>query len=1301
MPLDKTAPVFLNDSDVLRLRAEKNRVDSIVQVPFTPSWFSVRAARSRYDTLGLLDHERTPEPSFTEALGAAWRQENIIGSALSSMRHSADDFYRIDPDFDAYAPENIAGYEQYADRFEEVFNPEAAQAVKLGIDQEEKDRKTLAASGMMGIGLTVGVTLADPTIILPGGALVKAGRLGYSASRSFVALGSAASAATAAQEAGLQATQELRTAGESAINIGGSAILGGLLGAAGAKVMNRVGRAYSFPEWKQGGKVLEDALSPEFDAATDELHRELNQIAEARQALSAAASPADTLDDLSIAGDAASTVAHATAQLNPLLRTLTSPSTAVRSVASQLMETPVYLKKNLRGEGETAAETAMHEFTRGAVSLALEVQRKAYSEARRQGLKLTERDFRQAVGMAMRRGDKSNLPGVEAAAKAWRTHVIEPLKERAIKAGLLPEDVQISTAESYFSRVYNRPLIEAQESEFKGIVRNWLSGALDEEIARAGRAADRRTLNLQRQKNELETGILRRQSAFEERLQRGEIELDELSEDDVVQIVRRVRSGEKPQQPETLSRWLRRQRDGIYDPNGELASVFPELRKVPGLLRKSRKGKFNVKGGLGLDDIVQRAWDEGFLNDAGTVPHGAGRDALAERPSVRDFLDALDRDVRGDSVVRIGDVDAARAAEDFERVMDALDRAGVDFERPRFGTSDAMKDIATKVNRVLDDLDRERIARLNASMQEGERRGPGDFVSDADRDAYLGELVDEIYDKVTGRVYDGDVPTDIKIGSRGPLKERTFNIPDQQIEKFLESDIEFVGRRYARLMASDIELTERFGSPDMEGAFIDVRDEYKKLRARVEKDNSLAPKQRQKQLDKLTAREKADIRDLQGVRDILRGHYRPEVQHTTWARIGRAANTFNYMRALGGVAIASLSDAYRPAMVHGLKAYTQGALVPLVRNLDAVKLSVKEAKIAGAVTEKMLASRLATLAELTDPYALRSPFERFLDNSAVGFTRMTGLLHWNDFQKGLASVLTQNRVLENAEKAATKGFDALPKKEQAYMGFLGLGGGRAEDLGRLFREFGETQDGVRIANTDAWGNDDLAAAMRRAYRAAINKDVDSIIVTKGAGDTPLLANTPLGRALLQFKSFALASNQRVLIRGLQEDKARFVGGVLGMSTIGMFIYFLKQKESGREVSNNPGTWIAEGLDRSGIFSVAFEVNNALEKARAPGIFTGAAAMFPDADQRQPASRYAVRSTVGGFLGPSFGAASDTVGLLSVGFENASRAATGEEPALTPSDISSVRRLTPYASLPYWRWFIDGMLVPNLKEGLEE
>lgn len=1235
------------------------------------------------------------DPSLGDLYSAAFRG-NVVGSYLAS-RGQADP-YKIE---EGYNPldDLEERYIPYANDFAGVFNRKASIELKLRIDQEEQDRRTLAAGGWSGVLANFVAGVVDlPTLIPIGGLAVGVGR-STASTIGRTALLSALDASVS--EAALQSTQVTRTATDSAVNVAGSAALGGMLGGSIllGGYLGRNARLLALPEQRRLSGVMEDAQRPEFDAATDILHRELTDMS--LNSAGAAAARVDSLDDLSIAGRAASSVAKATAQLNPLLRTLQSPSVAVRGIASRMMDTPVYLKKNLNGEGDTAAETAMHEYSRGAVVQAMEKQKAAYLEARKGGLAMPEADFREEVGKAMRRNDQSDIPGVSAAAAAWRTHVIEPLKQRAIANGLLPADVSVTTADSYFSRMYNRPKIEANSEEFRAVVRDWVSGSLETEILRTNTRADGRLMTLQTQINELETGILRRGESLNRRRQGLEVEPGEMSEADIVSFVKRVQNGETGPQVETLSEWLKRQKGGIFDPNGELAAVFPNARTIPGLLRKTRRTDLNSKGGDGLDDIVLRAWEDGFLNDAAGVRMGSARDTVSERPSIREFLDALDADLRGERVVRLADLDAARAADEFDMVMRALDRAGVDFKRPMFGTSEDLRGLAERVVRVLDDLDRERVGKLRGQADDQMRRKLGDFVSDADRQAYVDEIVDDVFNQVTGKTHDGDVPSNLTVTKRGPLAERTFNIPDERIEKFLDSDAEFIGRRYARVMAADIELTERFGSPDMKDALIEVSADYGKLRARIEGDMSLGTDAKRKALEKLSAKEKADIRDIKGARDLLRGHYRPEIQHTTWARIGRAANTFNYIRAMGGVVVASLTDAVRPAMVHGLSAYMQDGIGPLIRNSAGVKLSITEAKLAGAISEKWLASRLATLAEITDPYSIRSPFEKLLDNAGAGFSKMTGLLHWNDFQKGLAATITQNRILKNAEIAAAKGFDALPARERAYMGFLGIGQGKAEDIGKLFAARGETLDGVRVANSEQWGDDVVAAGLRRAYRAAINKDVDSIIVTKGVGDVPLMANTPLGRALLQFKSFAIASNQRVLMRGLQEDKARFVGGLIGMSAVGMFVYWLKQLESGRPVSNNPGTWIAEGIDRTGIFSVGFEINNAFEKAGAPGAFTAASAIgrlvSPGADSRQPASRFAVRSTVGGFLGPSFGAATDAVGLMSTGFDNMKRAATGEDLKITGGDIQAARRLTPFASLPYWRWAIDGMIVPELKE----
>lgn len=102
-----------------------------------------------------------------------------------------------------------------------------------------------------------------------------------------------------------------------------------------------------------------------------------------------------------------------------------------------------------------------------------------------------------------------------------------------------------------------------------------------------------------------------------------------------------------------------------------------------------------------------------------------------------------------------------------------------------------------------------------------------------------------------------------------------------------------------------------------------IRDQYAQIRAELEKNTELPETAKQKQLAKLAAKEKSDIEDIQAVRDMLRGTYNARSQTTAFGRIANAAMTFNYLRTLGGVTISSLTDAVRPAMVHGLKSYME------------------------------------------------------------------------------------------------------------------------------------------------------------------------------------------------------------------------------------------------------------------------------------------------------------------------------------------------------------------------------------------
>ena len=65
---------------------------------------------------------------------------------------------------------------------------------------------------------------------------MKAGRVGYSVGKTAANVSAQAGLATGIQEVGLHATQQTRTIKESLVGIGGSVILGGILGTAGVRL---------------------------------------------------------------------------------------------------------------------------------------------------------------------------------------------------------------------------------------------------------------------------------------------------------------------------------------------------------------------------------------------------------------------------------------------------------------------------------------------------------------------------------------------------------------------------------------------------------------------------------------------------------------------------------------------------------------------------------------------------------------------------------------------------------------------------------------------------------------------------------------------------------------------------------------------------------------------------------------------------------------------------------------------------------------------------------------------------------
>ncbi len=582
-----------------------------------------------------------------------------------------------------------------------------------------------------------------------------------------------------------------------------------------------------------------------------------------------------------------------------------------------------------------------------------------------------------------------------------------------------------------------------------------------------------------------------------------------------------------------------------------------------------------------------------------------------------------------------------RRTRTIERLERELKTAKADREAAR--TERARRALAAEVKNLERNLSRARSGREKAIEQR---------QAAAAREEDVEDIADDIIDTILGTPT-GRVPYEAVTLRRGPTMERTFNIPDELIEEFLLSDIEIVGRFYVNTLAPDAELAITFGSTDLRAALGKVNDNYRRLLGAAKTD---------KERVSIAKAQAADLRDLQALRDILRGTYRsPSDPHSMLVRTGRVARNWNYLRIGGGFVVNATPDIGRVVMREGLWRAFHTGIVPLITNLRAVRLAAREAKLAGTAWDMALDTRAMSIADLGDDFARYSVFERTTRAAAQNFSIINLLAPWNSMIKQWAATVIGTRIL-NASTAWKAG--TITKGDRVRLLKSGINERRAIKIAEQFEEWGSTDGPVRVANTIKWKDGEA----KFHFRAALQKDVDITIVTPGAGDRPLWMSFELGMALGQFKSFGFASTNRVLIAGLQQRDMAALNGLAMMLALGFGVYWFKTINSGREISENPGVWLTEAIDRSGVLGIVADIHNIVEKGSrgmvGMALLTGGPTL----------SRYQARNITGALLGPSAGTVEEAVRVFG--------AATNFE--LRRSDLKAIRRLAWYQNLFYIR-----------------
>lgn len=1244
-----------------------------------------------------------PQEQFTqsEIAKAAWERENEVGSFIAKAQNGFNYNNEVDPqdpDFDIidYINDEVdnSDYAPYAENFLQFKNRRNADLYKKHLDREFRNTEILQNSGWSGVAWGVGASLLSPVNLIPiGGSAYKAYKAGQFVKGVALTAGAGAVSMTGS-EILLQGSQESRTLGESVMNIGAGTLLAGALGGASATLSKKqfsqlakkvekdiqsdVAEVKINPQ-TQNVELNTDIVKPlnkqelEFldkyynrskqtkdfslleknknDALTKLQEFEANQNTLYEQKLRESGYPLDVITGYENRikeveanraierqqvnrGKTGKRLRLFDEETNQIINDLKDELKAIKDLNEPTKPSEIF--KNLNKEKNKLKkeyEKAQKELTD---ALALQQKEKQIiAEEPQQIIQnkniLSELDSARSASVKQfdlirKQYDEIYTPEIIAKGETPLPFK-DYLKQQTALVPTITQDVakllKIDKLTKKINLINNlNPILRLTQTEYAVKPREFA-----QKLMKTGLYTNK---NLE--------GIANYQSAeINKKATLANYVHNYRPAEDIAyrEFKQRIKKeGAKPadtaikndiQFYEALSRAGR---------NGDVSPI-PEINKLAPIMRNA------VLSDLAKKAVEVRIYDENILK---TAP----KTAISYFPRLWNKLKVIAREnelrqllftkIKNVLLPQIKEAELAKEAELNTKILDLQTRKlelESKIEKTKLPASD-LEAIKTEIGL----LDR-KIKTAKNKYEEKQIEIRSKFEEIGDENDYINEIVSDIVAKLKGEDRLGLInDTDIKIDKRGPLKERTLNfIMDNELEPWLENDARKVMAYYANTLATDIEIARAFdGDLTLSNAVEEISKEY---------DEAISKTTTEDEAIKINKEKRTAINDLTSVAKIMRGIYaRPDNPDSMIVRGGRIARQYNYITKMGQVVMSSITDISRPISKHGLATWAK-TLPNLITNLKGIKLNIKDAKLAGNISDTVMPERMASFSSLNDTFASNnSTFERYVENISALMSKINMMPVWNDGMKGFSSVMTQQRMIENILN-----YEKADKRNITYLAQIGIGKDRINDLVKEIKKHSYKEGNLWVANTEKWENKEIA----RIYYNALNTDVDSTIATMGAGDLPLWGNTEVGKIILQFKSFAFASTQQTLLAGLQQKDLAVLNGLISATSLGMLSYYLKRKMAGKEPSDNPAVWLSEGLDRSGYLAILSEYSHIADKA---GLGVSSLTGI------EQSSRYASRNAAASLLGPS-------IALVDDGFTTARALSSGE---ISPSDARAIRRM---------------------------
>jgi len=1119
-------------------------------------------------------------------------------------------------------------------------------------------------NGIAGFGSIV--TL--PLMLMPANMLIKSGASALKTA-GVVAAGGATEASI--QEVGLHSVDPTRTWQESLSIVGGTALfgaaLGGLAGSLGKGRMNAINRIEN-----ENVRIITES---------DGLEK---LIPEEIAGHAGAARVGESLEDLKARG-----TGGFWNKWSPTNRMLNSKSLTVRGVADRILAHNYFLGKQGKLKANTVkVETKINRIQGASMHTVYTTTRALHKELAEAGTKMRYHKFMERVGKAMVRGDiDPEFDQVSRAAATLRQKVIKPIEMQYKALGDLPEDLETKFAESYLPRLYDWEKINSDIPAWKTFLKDqYKARGMDADDAQlmADEVTDKlrntnqgfmarevkgSTGHLKDRGVDIEDTVLQdagflktnvaevmggyTRSVVPEMVMKSEFGGLELKQNiDVIKKAYADTVQKLTDDFEAAKTNIPARNTAAVD---ELTENYETFIKVEQLKFNSNKaeieGRLNwaIEDAIGKHELatlpaemrleknlktiryeatVQRnkvftqredsiaALKRQYKQTTAAARSGWDQDIKAEYPEKRHILQTKkEADVRAIAKEREAAISKVRSGAKYD-LTQIKTREQAELGRAKTAGKQEIYEAGKPTAKVIDKLKRAKAKELADAQK---TKGKNQSTLRANRDK--------------------EVATFNKSADKEMRNAKAYR--KAQKKKFKKG-----------MKAATAKLEQGSNVHHLETEISHVRDEYGALMERA------TPKQAKRLLNQM----ESDIKDIKAIKDIILGRYGlPTNEAGRLTNASMAVRTSSFMASLGSMVVAAIPDIARPIMQHGITAWAKAMSPKLMPFMKSSKLAKADFEEMGIALDAILSTRAFAFADVSNHGGLHGKLQQ-------GFATVSGMNRWNAYWKQVAAFTAQNRFLKDIRMYDSLSFRR--KERLAKAGFDEAMVARIQSEEPNWSYIGASEH----ANTKQWTDREAA----NLFEHQLLQDVDNTIVTPGAGDRPLLMqSTELGKAIFQFKSFAFAAHNQVLIPLTQQlargDMAAIEGLVAGL-TLGLAARWAKLGLAGRldELEDKSlADMMVEGMDGSGMFTFPMEMYMISNR-----ILDG---KLSDAMGLDEGTRKYNQNKLGSFLGPAAGYASD---MWNVGMHR-----VNGDP-VTTGDIRSMRRLVPGQNLFYARGLIN-------------